>query len=82
LAFLPAAEDAIQAQLNKVLDPRRQEVHAFATDTYDLLLSALEFAQVTSADKAAEIELGLGNLAVNVQNLPSEFQTPVKLLSS
>lgn len=82
LAFLPAAEDSIQAQLNKVLDPRRQEVHAFATDTYDLLLSALEFAQVTSADKAAEIEVGLGKLAVNVQNLPSEFQTPVNLLSS
>ncbi|MDF9756693.1 MULTISPECIES: DAHL domain-containing protein [Pseudomonas] len=82
LAFLPAAEDSVQAQLGKVPDPDRKEVHDFATDTYDLLLSALEFAQVTSADKAAEIEVGLGALAVNVQNLPEEFQTPVRLLSS
>ncbi|WP_248918589.1 DAHL domain-containing protein [Pseudomonas entomophila] len=82
LAFLPAAEDSIQAQLGKVSDPHRPEVHAFATDTYDLLLSALEFAQVTSVDRAAEIDVGLGLLAVNGQGLPENFQTPVKLLSN
>lgn len=82
LAFLPAAEDGIQAQLGNVADPDRREVHEFATDTYDLLLSALEFAQLTSADKAAEIEVGLSTLAVNVQSLPQEFHTPVRLMSN
>ncbi|ORL64998.1 DAHL domain-containing protein [Pseudomonas putida] len=82
LAFLPAAEDDIQAQLSNVPDPDRQEVHNFATDTYDLLLSALEFAQVTSPEKAAEIEVGLNKLAVNVQDMPDDFRTPVDILSN
>lgn len=82
LAFLPTAEDGIQAQINTMLAPNRQEVHVFVTDTYDLLLSALEFAQVTSVERAAEIEVGLGNLAVNTENLPKEFQTPLNLLSN
>lgn len=82
LAFLPTAEDGIQAQINTMLAPNQPEVHVFVTDTYDLLLSALEFAQVTSVERAAEIEVGLGNLDVNAQNLPKEFQTPLNLLSN
>lgn len=82
LAFLPTAEDGIQAQINTRLAPNQPEVHVFVTDTYDLLLSALEFAQVTSVERAAEIEVGLGNLAVNAENLPKEFHTSLNLLSN
>ncbi|MEG2911638.1 MAG: DAHL domain-containing protein [Pseudomonas sp.] len=82
LAFLPTAEDDIQAQLADLSDLDKLQVQNIATDTYDLLLSALEFAQVTSADKAADIEVGLNKLAVNAQRLPQEFHAPVKVLSS
>ena len=41
-------------------------LQSVATDTYDLLLSSMEFAQVASADRAAEILLGLNLLAVNI----------------
>jgi len=81
LAFLPTAEDDIQAQLSDLPDLDKLQVQNIATDTYDLLLSALEFAQVTSADKAADIQLGLSKLAVNMQRLPGEFHAPIGILS-
>ncbi|RUQ45848.1 histidine kinase, partial [Corynebacterium pseudodiphtheriticum] len=55
LAFLPTAEDDIQAQFNRVEDESKLHVQSVATDTYDLLLSSLEFAQVTSDERAADI---------------------------
>ncbi|UVM06139.1 DAHL domain-containing protein [Pseudomonas laurylsulfatiphila] len=81
LAFLPTAEDDIQAQLSDLSDLNKLQLQNIATDTYDLLLSALEFAQVTSADKAADIQLGLSKLAVNMQRLPGEFHAPIRILS-
>jgi len=81
LAFLPTAEDDIQAQLSDLPDLDKLQVQNIATDTYDLLLSALEFAQVTSAEKAADIQLGLSKLAVNMQRLPGEFHAPIGILS-
>jgi len=45
LAFLPTAEDDIQAQFNSMTDESRLQLQSVATDTYDLLLSSLEFAQ-------------------------------------
>ena len=81
LAFLPTAEDDIQAQLSDLSDLNKLQLQNIATDTYDLLLSALEFAQVTSADKAADIQLGLSKLAVNMQRLPGEFHAPIGILS-
>ncbi|WP_073524342.1 DAHL domain-containing protein [Pseudomonas fluorescens] len=82
LAFLPTAEDDIQAQFNQIDDKGRLQLQGVATDTYDLLLSSLEFAQVTSDERAAEILVGLGKLAVNKQSLPSEFQAAVEILSN
>ncbi len=82
LAFLPTAEDDIQAQFNRVDDEGKLHLQSVATDTYDLLLSSLEFAQVTSDDRAADILVGLGKLAINKESLPSEFQAPVDILSN
>ncbi|UII72624.1 ATP-binding protein [Pseudomonas sp. HN11] len=82
LAFLPTAEDDIQAQFNRYDDEGRLQLHDVATDTYDLLLSSLEFAQVTSDDRAADILVGLGKLAINKERLPPEFQGPVDILSN
>ncbi|CRM56532.1 MULTISPECIES: DAHL domain-containing protein [Pseudomonas] len=82
LAFLPTAEDDIQAQFNAIDDEGRLQLQGVATDTYDLLLSSLEFAQVTSDERAADILVGLGKLAINKQSLPSEFQAPVDILSN
>ncbi|TDV40825.1 hypothetical protein EDF87_11819 [Pseudomonas helmanticensis] len=82
LAFLPTAEDDIQQQLASLSDFDKLQLQNITTDTYDLLLSALEFAQVTSDDRAADIEVGLNKLKVNAQRLPLAFQTPIKILSS
>ena len=82
LAFLPTAEDDIQAQFNQVNDDTKPQLQSVATDTYDLLLSSLEFAQVTSDERAADILVGLGKLAVNQELLPSEFRGPVEILSN
>ncbi|XMB47714.1 ATP-binding protein [Pseudomonas fluorescens] len=82
LAFLPTAEDDIQAQFNSMTDESRLQLQSVATDTYDLLLSSLEFAQVTSDERAADILVGLGKLAINQQSLPNEFQAPVEILSN
>ena len=82
LAFLPTAEDDIQAQFNSMTDEGRLQLQSVATDTYDLLLSSLEFAQVTSDERAADILVGLGKLAINQQSLPNEFQAPVEILSN
>lgn len=82
LAFLPTAEDDIQQQLANLPDFDKLQLQNITTDTYDLLLSALEYAQVTSAERAAEIDLGLNKLAVNAQRLPQEFQAPIRILSN
>ena len=82
LAFLPTAEDDIQAQFNRFNDEDRLQLQGVATDTYDLLLSSLEFAQVTSDERAADILVGLGKLAINKERLPTDFQGPVDILSN
>lgn len=82
LAFLPAAEDDIQEQLAQLVDGDKLQLQNIATDTYDLLLSSLEFAQVTSDEKAADILLGLNKLAVNKLRLPEQFHSPIEILSS
>ncbi len=82
LAFLPTAEDDIQALFNRVDSEGQLQLQAVATDTYDLLLSSLELAQVTSDDRAADILVGLGKLETNKQLLPREFQAPVDILSN
>ena len=81
LAFLPTAEDDIQAQMAALPDEEKLSLQNVATDTYDLLLSSLEFAQVTSDDKAAEILVGLNKLKVNKERLPEQFHSPVTILS-
>ncbi len=82
LAFLPTAEDDIQAQFNRIDNEGRLQLQDVATDIYDLLLSSLEFAQVTSDDRAADILVGLGKLAINKESLPAEFQGPIDILSN
>lgn len=44
LAFLPTAEDDIQQPLAQLSDEDKLQLQNIATDTYDLLLSSLEFA--------------------------------------
>ncbi|WP_219094564.1 DAHL domain-containing protein [Pseudomonas sp. UMAB-40] len=82
LAFLPTAEDDIQGQLAALPDENKLQVQNIATDTYDLLLSSLEFAQITSDDKAADILLGLNKMRVNSQRLPEQFHSPITILSN
>jgi signal transduction histidine kinase len=82
LAFLPTAEDDIQEHFAQLVDGDKLQLQNIATDTYDLLLSSLEFAQVTSDDKAADILLGLSKLAVNKERLPEQFHSPIDILSS
>ncbi|MBV4456874.1 GHKL domain-containing protein [Pseudomonas sp. COR58] len=82
LAFLPTADDDIQAQLANVPQADPSRLLNIASDTYDLLLSSLEFAQVASDDKAVDIQLGLNKLAVNAQRLPASFQDPIRILSA
>ncbi|RON43035.1 DAHL domain-containing protein [Pseudomonas frederiksbergensis] len=82
LAFLPTAEDDIQQPLTQVADGDQLQLQNIATDTYDLLLSALEFAQVTSDDKAADILVGLNKLGVNKLRLPEAFHEPIDILSN
>lgn len=82
LAFLPTAENDIQAAFTRLDDEQRLPLQSVATDTYDLLLSSMEFAQVASADRAAEILLGLNLLAVNKERLPADFHLPVEILSN
>ncbi|MGF6204309.1 GHKL domain-containing protein [Pseudomonas sp. ADAK2] len=82
LAFLPTAEDDIQQPLTQVTDGDQLQLHNIATDTYDLVLSALEFAQVTSDDKAADILLGLNKMGVNKLRLPEPFHSPVDILNN
>ncbi|VVN99842.1 DAHL domain-containing protein [Pseudomonas fluorescens] len=82
LAFLPSAEDDIQGQFARLEDADKLQLQNVATDTYDLMLSSLEFAQVTSDDRAADILVGLNKLAVNKERLPQEFHSPVEILSN
>ncbi|KDN96935.1 DAHL domain-containing protein [Pseudomonas donghuensis] len=82
LAFLPTAEDGIQAQLGQLADADKLRLHNIATDTYDLMLSSLEFAQMTTDDKAADILVGLNKLAINKDRLPIEFHAPIDTLSN
>ncbi|UVM51667.1 GHKL domain-containing protein [Pseudomonas sp. B21-015] len=82
LAFLPTAEDDILGQLAALPDENKLRLQNIATDTYDLLLSSLEFAQVTSDDKAAQILVGLNKLDVNKERLPEQFHSPITILSN
>ena len=82
LAFLPTAEDDIQSRLAGLDDAQRLSQQNIAIDTYDLLLSSLEFAQVSSEDKAADILVGLNKLAVNKERLPEAMHEPVEILSN
>jgi len=80
LAFLPTAEDDIQHQLSELPDQDKLMLQDMSNDIYDLLLSALEFAQTTTDDRAHSIELGLNQVAIDAQRLPSSFNDPVQIL--
>ncbi|WP_095079088.1 DAHL domain-containing protein [Pseudomonas sp. Irchel s3h17] len=82
LAFLPAAEDDIQAQLARMTDADKLQIQNTATDIYHLLLSSMEFAQVTSADRAADILVGLNTLQVDKERLPPELREPIDILGN
>ncbi|KIQ56351.1 DAHL domain-containing protein [Pseudomonas fluorescens] len=81
LAFLPTAEDDIQGQFARLTDEQRLQLQNVAIDTYDLLLSSMEFAQLTTPDTAAEVLLGLNRLDVNKERLPEGFQSAVTTMS-
>ncbi|MVV52152.1 GHKL domain-containing protein [Pseudomonas sp. PB120] len=82
LAFLPTGEDDILQPLAQLVDGDKLQLQNIATDTYDLVLSTLEFTQVASDDKAAEILVGLNKLGINQQRLPEQFHSPVDVLSN
>lgn len=81
LAFLPAAADVIQVHLRQLVDADTLRLRRVTSDTYDLMLSSLEFAQTTTDEKAAEILVGLNNLSVNKERLPGDFQVPIDTIS-
>ncbi|CAH0249799.1 DAHL domain-containing protein [Pseudomonas brassicacearum] len=81
MAFLPAAEDDIQAQFARLSDTDRLQLQNVAIDTYDLLLSSMEFAQLSTPEVAAEVLLGLNRLDVNKERMPQGLQGPVEILS-
>lgn len=81
LAFLPTAEDDIQAQFARLSDSDKLQLQNVAIDTYDLLLSSMEFAQLTTREQAAEVLLGLNRLDVNKERLPEGLQKSVDILS-
>ncbi|UZE85443.1 DAHL domain-containing protein [Pseudomonas viciae] len=78
LHFLPTAEDDIQGQFARLPDTYRLELQNVAIDTYDLLLSSMEFAQVSTSDTAAEVLLGLNQLDVNKERLPEGLRNSVE----
>ena len=80
LAFLPTGEDDIQGQFARLPDTYRLELQNVAIDTYDLLLSSMEFAHLSSPERAAEILLGLNQLEVNKERLPEGLQNSVEVL--
>ncbi|MGA8138736.1 MAG: DAHL domain-containing protein [Pseudomonas gingeri] len=80
LAFLPTAEDDIQHQLNELQDQDKLMLQDMSNDIYDLLLSALEFAQTTTDERAHNIELGLNQVMIDAQRLPPSFNEPVQIL--
>ncbi|MHC8345834.1 DAHL domain-containing protein [Pseudomonas sp. RT6P73] len=82
LAFLPTAEDDIQEPLAQLQDGDKLQLQHIANDTYDLVLSTMEFAMVTSDDKAAEILVGLSKLKVNKLRLPKQFHSPLDILNN
>ena len=80
LAFLPTGEDDIQAQFARLPDTYKLELQNVAIDTYDLLLSSMEFAQLSSPERAAEVLLGLNQLEVNKERLPEGLLNSVEIL--
>ncbi|HEX8591082.1 DAHL domain-containing protein [Pseudomonas sp.] len=82
LTFLATAEDDIQLQFAQLHPGERLRLQNIATDTYDVLLSCLEFSQATTDTKAAEVLLGLNQLAINKQVLPAGFLPAMENLSN
>ena len=80
LAFLPTAEDDIQAQLNALEDVDKLQVQNISTNIYDLLLSALEFAQITNDELAHIIEMGISGVEVDKSRLPASFEASIDIL--
>ncbi|MBV4550536.1 GHKL domain-containing protein [Pseudomonas sp. SWRI102] len=80
LAFLPTGEDDIQGQFARLPDTYRLELQNVAIDTYDLLLSSMEFAQLGSPEIAAEVLLGLNQLDVNKERLPEGLLNSIEVL--
>ncbi|MBC3363998.1 DAHL domain-containing protein [Pseudomonas sp. SWRI154] len=80
LAFLPTGEDDIQGQFARLPDTYRLELQNVAIDTYDLLLSSMEFAQLSSPEIAAEVLLGLNQLDVNKERLPAGLLNSIEVL--
>ncbi len=81
LTFLATAEDDIHKQFAQLNPADRLRLQNIATDTYDVLLSSLEFSQTTSDSKAAELLLGLNQLAINQTVLPASFGAALENLS-
>lgn len=80
LAFLPTGEDDIQGQFARLPDTYKLELQNVAIDTYDLLLSTMEFAQLSSPEIAAEVLLGLNQLDVNKERLPEGLLNSIEVL--
>ncbi|WP_248802698.1 DAHL domain-containing protein [Pseudomonas sp. MWU13-2100] len=80
LGFLPTAEDDIQRQLSALQDQDKLMLQDTSNDIYDLLLSTLEFAQSTTEERSHNIELGLNQVMIDTERLPSSFKEPVQIL--
>jgi len=81
LAFLPTAEDDIQAEFAQLSDDDKLQLQSVVIDTYDLLLSSMEFSLLTTREMAAEVLLGLNRLEVNKERLPVNLHGSIDILS-
>jgi len=81
LAFLPTAEDDIQAEFAQLSDEDKLQLQSVAIDTYDLLLSSMELSLLTTREMAAEVLLGLNRLDVNKERLPVGLHDSIDILS-
>ncbi|MGV8864844.1 MAG: DAHL domain-containing protein [Pseudomonas sp.] len=82
LVFLPTAEDDIQLQLGQLQDHDKLMLQATSNDIYDLLLSAMEFAQTTTDERAHSLEVGINQLGIDKSRLPPTFESPMVILLS
>lgn len=74
LAFLPTAEDDIQAHLKARHEGGDESFLHLSADIYEVTLSTFEFVQSSTDDRRADVEVGLAKLVAQRDRLPVELR--------